>query len=82
MRDRCAECGSERIMNDVRLIDATYGAVLSLRAEMYTNPDALLFKGAEHGQVTATICADCGHTTLRTSNLEIMWEIYQKTNGR
>ena len=50
------------------------------KSPLYRN--ALLFKGAEHGQVTATICADCGHTTLRTSNLEVMWSIYQKTHGR
>lgn len=82
MASTCTECGSDKMINGVKILDSGQYSYESLRVAMHANPDAKLFKKTEFSELRATICAACGHTTLRATNLDELWAAYQQSGGR
>ncbi len=67
MKKKCTHCGSEELLEGLRVLDRTdYHEASSrdLRIEMQTNPEAILKKGAVSTTVNATMCCTCGHVML------------------
>jgi hypothetical protein len=81
MADRCRQCGSEKIIPDVPLLDH-YGDLGgrsdTATVEVYGNPQAWVFKKTAVGKVTLRICGDCGHAELYVSNFRELYEKYQQ----
>jgi hypothetical protein len=77
MAERCAQCGSERVVPKAVVWDQTSGG--SVMAYVYAKPDAALFKGAAYATLYARICADCRHTSLFAEGAEALYEAYQQS---
>src|SRR5688572_25535583 len=60
----CPSCGSQELIEDVRLVEALGSAAREVAATVYRQPGALLFKGAVARPLHAQVCASCGHTSL------------------
>jgi hypothetical protein len=73
---RCAVCGSTKIVPDVLVNDQGQGSRGQLRVVLYGKPDAILFKDARYGALTANICGTCGHVQLHVGNAGELYEHY------
>jgi hypothetical protein len=78
MADRCAKCGSDRVVPQARLFDQGY-----LEAAVDAKPDALVFKGTESAKLYARLCAECGHAELFAKPQEVarLYEVYCQRAG-
>lgn len=77
---KCRNCGSEKMMTDLKVLD--YGGHFdkSLRAEVAVdNPDAFLFKSAVFAKLNANICGECGHAELFAEDPAALYAAYLKT---
>jgi hypothetical protein len=84
MPEKCARCGSDKVMKDVRLRTEgvqSGGGALKLLATVHSDPQALLFKGTVTGTLRARVCGGCGHTEIYTTNFEELYAAYQKAHG-
>lgn len=82
MPEKCARCGSDKMMEDVRLrTDGTAGALQGLAAFVHSDPNAWLLKGTVRGHLRARICGGCGYTEIYTKNFEQLYEAYQQAQG-
>ena len=64
-RAHCSRCGSDEMVSRVRVIDrGDSNTRHDLQVEVRRRPNALLFKGAERSNVSAQLCAACGHVEL------------------
>ncbi len=53
----CQKCGSEALIDGVRIIDrGHYDQKRDLSATVYTNPGAMLFKGAVTTENSGRVC--------------------------
>lgn len=78
----CPKCKSENIIRNVRVMDRDHysgdsGASLSL--VVYENPDAMIFKGAHEGSLSAWVCGECGFTQLFLDNPRELYAIYEES---
>ena len=66
---KCLQCGSERVVKDVRVVDHghNYGMKFDLTLEAYRDSNAWVFKGAEAFPLQANVCAACGFVMLSVS---------------
>ena len=67
MKRTCPVCGSDDLLEGLRVCDQTdYHEISSrdLRIEMQMNPEALLRKGRASTTVSASMCCQCGHVML------------------
>jgi predicted nucleic-acid-binding Zn-ribbon protein len=65
----CPKCQSSEIIPGVRVIDHTHlNQPLDLSATVYTNPDAVVFKGAISHRFNAHVCGACGYTEFYVEN--------------
>jgi hypothetical protein len=81
----CPRCKSRDIIPGVRVVDRSgqLGTVKNnLEVEVCESPDALIFKGAHSGTLTASVCGKCGYTELYVSNAAELLETYQKSKRR
>jgi predicted nucleic-acid-binding Zn-ribbon protein len=80
MELRCAKCGSERIVPLASILDQGQYSDGKLKARIYSNPQAWVFKGAVYARLQARICGDCGYTELIASNANELYEAYRQAN--
>ncbi len=73
----CLECGSERIIPDVKALDYNDGSYYDLRIAVDQNPGAFIFKNRNYSDVKAKVCADCGYIHFFAENPENLWYAYQ-----
>jgi predicted nucleic-acid-binding Zn-ribbon protein len=76
MTETCSRCGSDKMMEDVRL--STEGGLV---AYVQSNPNALLLKGTVSGTLRARVCGGCGYTEIYTKNFKRLYEAYQQSQG-
>jgi hypothetical protein len=75
----CPKCGSPDVIPDVRILDRNESWKNELQVEVYSNPNALLFKGAHGGTLRASICGRCGYAELYVTNPQELLEAYQRS---
>ena len=61
MSEKCAKCGSDAVMSDVRVADALEE---ELAVEVQTKPHAMFLKGTVRVPLRATVCGACGYAEL------------------
>ena len=82
MDDRCAKCGSDKIVPLANIEDQGRGSNGEIKAYIESKPDAWVFKGPVYAVLKARICGVCGHTELVAQNASALYEAYQKVNSR
>ena len=85
MHLECLRCGSQKLMHDMKLPDH-YGdtGAFSKPAEVQVHgkPEAWIFKETSSGQISLTICGDCGYAELQVNNFRELYEKYQGANKK
>jgi hypothetical protein len=90
MPEKCARCGADKMMEDVRLnTDPTclrdsrtnLPASGRLVAYVHTDPGAWVFKGTAFGELRARVCGGCGYTELHTTNFKELYQAYQQSRS-
>jgi predicted nucleic-acid-binding Zn-ribbon protein len=84
MPEKCPRCGSDKVMEDVRLRTEGFesaGGAAKLLATVHSDPRALLFKGTVTGTLRGRVCGGCGYTEIYTTNFEQLYEAYRKSRG-
>src|SRR4051794_33111862 len=79
---RCAACGSDRVIPDVRIVDQGKHSDGDLQVVVYGNPDALIFKERAFSKLLAQVCGECGYVWLRVRRPDALYEAYQDAIGR
>jgi uncharacterized OB-fold protein len=83
MGEKCAKCGSVKVIPLVGVMDQGQYSDGRLKAHVgYTNPEAWLFKGAVYARLSATICGDCGYTELTAENPVALYNAYLAAKSR
>jgi hypothetical protein len=77
MNLNCAKCGSTKIVPLASVQDQGQYSDGSLKAYVYSNPEAWVFKGAVYGRLQARVCGECGFTELFTTNARELYEAYR-----
>ena len=80
----CPKCKSRDVMPGVRILAQAgqFGAVKgNLEVEVYEDPGALIFKGAQTGTLTASVCGNCGYTELYVNNPAQLLAVYRKSKN-
>ncbi len=79
MRGKCPDCGSERIVPNLPLLDH-YGDTGAYNKEatvaIHGNPDAWFFKDTTLATLRADICGECGCVAFRAGNFRELYEKY------
>ena len=82
MSNKCLRCGSEKLMHDMPLRDS-YGdtGAFTKPAEVHVhgNPAAWIFKETAKGELSLTICGDCGHAELQVDNFRELYKKHRRT---
>ena len=80
----CRQCGSEKIIPTVSLLDH-YGdmGVRSDEAtvEVHGTPGAWIFRDTAEGGVRLDVCGECGHAEVRVRNARALWEKYRRSRA-
>lgn len=76
----CPRCGSTKMMWGVTVCDQDQ-LDGSLKAVVFGDPSALVFKDRLYGTLKADICGDCGHVELKVSNPGELYRHYRKAHG-
>lgn len=65
----CPKCGSTEVLVGAELSDRGESNVRKpATVRVYTNPDALIFKGAKDANVSADVCMSCGFLEFYAAN--------------
>ena len=72
---KCPQCGSDRIIPDVRINDQA-GHYVVLGVSVYEHPDALLFRGTHSRTLRSQVCGECGYVASFVDNPQELYEIY------
>lgn len=75
---KCTVCGSTDFIPGVKVLDQGQYSDFHLKLGIAQYPEAFFFKGWVMGQITADICASCGHLELFIDNPAELKEAYQK----
>ena len=79
---KCPECGSNKIISDLVLMDHAEGFVeLELTAARYRDPNALLFKNGEKTKVRALACGECGYLQTYLADPKKLWDAIESRIG-
>ena len=82
MPNKCLRCGSEKLMHDMPLRDS-YGdtGAFTKPAEVHVhgNPSAWIFKETSKGELSLTVCGECGHAELHVDNFRELYEKHVRT---
>ena len=81
MTPKCAKCGSDKIVPLAAVVDQGRNSDGNLRAAVYTNPEAWIFKGAVCATLRANICGQCGYTEMIAENPAALYDAYQKAKS-
>ena len=82
--NRCAKCGSDRIIPAARLIDRGHlnFDAGDLRASVAADPDALIFSGTVKADLRARVCGACGYAELYAGEPAALWLAHIEAAGR
>lgn len=72
-------CGSKKVIPEVRVQDQGDNSDGNLKARVDEYPHALLFKGTVCGTIKARICGECGYAEFYVDNPKEMYETYLRT---
>ena len=75
----CKECGSDKVIPDVRIVDQGDSSDGKLQLRVCGNPDAIIFKDRLYGVLTAEVCGECGRVELRVANAGELYDKYQES---
>lgn len=79
----CLECGSEKIVPEVKVIDRGHGhSTYNFTVAVDENPDAFIFKQRNYSDVKAKVCADCGFIGFYATDPKLLWQIYQRKQNK
>jgi hypothetical protein len=81
MAQRCAYCGSERVIPKAVVWDQGQHSGGTLQAYVYANPEALFFRGTAYATLYARICADCGRVSLFAEGAEALYQAYVQSQS-
>jgi predicted RNA-binding Zn-ribbon protein involved in translation (DUF1610 family) len=73
MTQKCPECGSEKIIPNVKFADVDY-------LTYYARPDRVFFPKPIHGKFSGQVCGECGHISLRAEDPAKLWQEYQEAS--
>jgi hypothetical protein len=74
----CLQCGSERVIPKVRLLDRTAeSSAKDLTAEICLHPEAWIFKEPVQASLVADICGSCGYCELYVDSPDALWQMHQ-----
>jgi hypothetical protein len=79
MNLKCSKCGSAKVIPLVGMGDQGRGSDGILKAYVYTNPEAWVFKGSVYAKLKANICGECGYTELVAENPTALYDAYLKS---
>jgi hypothetical protein len=79
---KCNRCGSTKMVPITGVADQGQYSDGSLKAVVYSNPDAWLFKGPVYARLYARICGECGFTELFAENPQEIYEAYMHLANR
>ena len=82
---KCRQCGSDKVIPDVALQDSygdSGGLTHEAKVKVHGAPQAWILKDSCEGQVSLSICGDCGHAELHVSNARELWEKYQRARDQ
>ena len=82
MNLKCSKCGSSRIIPLAGMGDQGRGSDGKLKAVVYTNPEAWVFKGPVLAKLKGNICGECGYTELVAEEPAALYEAYLKSGDR
>ena len=69
---KCLRCGSEKIMQDVLILDGM-GSGLNI---LVINTQASIFQKTKKEALKAAVCGECGNVELSVNNPKQLWEHY------
>lgn len=81
MFSTCTNCGSPKIIPTVRVLDEGLGSTGFLEVVVEGNPGASVFKDPVRAMLVADICGECGHTELRATEPERLYQAYLRYKG-
>lgn len=79
--DTCKTCGSNKIMDNVRIVDFAHGNAKKNLSVQIQKTDKRFFNKFENGELKAQICGSCGKVELTVLNPHELWEAYLKTKS-
>ena len=78
----CAKCGSGKVVPLARMADQGQYSDGKLKAVVYTNPEAWIFKGAVSAVLRARICGDCGFTELYAEKPQALFKAWTRVASK
>ena len=82
MAEVCAKCGSDRVVPLASIRDQGESSDGKLRTEVYTNPEAWVFKGTVSATLRARVCGDCGFTELFAEKPKALHDAWRKASAK
>ncbi|WP_411766172.1 hypothetical protein [Winogradskyella sp. A3E31] len=79
--DTCRICGSNKIMDNVRVVDRGHGDAKKDLSVYIQKTDKRFFNKFEKGELKAQICGSCGNVDLSVKNPHELWDAYLKTKS-
>lgn len=76
--DLCDHCGSNKIINDVKIVDFGHGNEKKSLSVEIKKTDYMFFNKYEKGPLNAKICCSCGKVDLSIENGQQLWDAYLK----
>ena len=70
----CPKCNSSKVIPKVDVI--ARGSGRHIAALVVANPKAMLFPGANLGNLSACICGDCGFTEIYAEDSQNLYDAY------
>ncbi len=75
----CHECGSTKIVPEVRAIDKFREGDNIMQVAFFTKKKSWYsFREKNYSLVSARVCADCGYIAFFVKDPQKLWDAYQK----
>ena len=78
----CLRCGSQKLMHNMPLQDH-YGDLGSktrpAEVAVHGKPEAWIFKETSTGQLSLTVCGECGYAELQVNNYRELYAKYAQS---
>lgn len=81
MDPKCGKCGSKKIIPLAHVLDQGEYSDGTLKAAVFTNPDAWVFKGRVYAKLKANICGECGYTELIAEDPSALYDAYVRARS-
>lgn len=85
MPHECLRCGSEKLMHNMPLSDS-YGDtgthVKPAEVQVHGKPEAWIFKETSKGQLSLTICGECGYAEIQVNNFAELYAKHQRNQKK